>query len=99
MIENNSPHKRLDQSFEKTSLPRKQLWIFCHQIAALPQEISGMNVSQISRTILRDSIAKYRLVIWSVMCLLIEKQKQLCPSLYNIVLHYETNIYLIVPKE
>lgn len=67
MIENNSPHKWLDQSFEKTSLPRKQLWIFCHQIAALPQEISGTNVSQISTTILRESIAKYHLVIWSVL--------------------------------
>lgn len=99
MIENNSPHKWLDQSFEKTSLPRKQLWIFCHQIAALPQEISGMNVSQISRTILGDSIAKYRLVMGSVMWLLIERQKQLCPSLYNIVLGYETDIYLILPKE
>lgn len=67
MIENKTPHKWLDQSFEETSLPRKQLWIFCHQIAALSQESSGLNVSQISRDILRGSIAKYHLVTWSVL--------------------------------
>lgn len=67
MIENNAPHKWLDQSFEETSLPRKQLWIFCHQIAASPRGISGMNVSQITRDILRGSIANYHLIMWSVL--------------------------------